>query len=200
MHHFGLPTQRACRLVRQARSTHYYRSVKDPQRALRQHMREIDPDPRAVWLPTRSRLLKPEGWRVSRNRIYRLYAEEQRQLRSKLPKRRKMVVSRRQRCAPTRHNEVWSLDFVADQLANGICLRALTIVDVFSREALAIEVGQRLRAEDVVSVLNRLVAQRRAPRCLLADNGSEFSGRPAGYVGVPLQGTDRLQPSGQAHR
>jgi putative transposase len=34
-------------------------------------------------------------------------------------------------------------------------------VDVFSREALAIEVGKRLRAEDVVSVLNRLVAQRR---------------------------------------
>jgi putative transposase len=50
-------------------------------------------------------------------------------------------------------------------------------VDVFSREALAIEVGKRLRAEDVVSVLNRLVAQRRAPRFLFTDNGSEFSGR-----------------------
>lgn len=122
-------------------------------------------------------LLKREGWRVSRNRVYRLYAEEQLQLRSKLPKRRKMVVSRRQRCAPTRPNEVWSLDFVADQLADGTRLRALTVVDVFSREALAIEVGQRLRAKDVVSVLNRLVAQRRAPRFLFAENGSEFSGR-----------------------
>lgn len=39
--HYGLPTQRACRLVKQARSTHYYRSVKDPQTALRQRMREI---------------------------------------------------------------------------------------------------------------------------------------------------------------
>ncbi|WP_413227339.1 IS3 family transposase, partial [Burkholderia cenocepacia] len=74
-------------------------------------------------------------------------------------------------------NEVWSLDFVADQLADGTRLRALTVVDIFSREALAIEVGKRLRAEDVVSVLNRLVAQRRAPRFLFADNGSEFSGR-----------------------
>lgn len=114
---------------------------------------------------------------MSRNRVYRLYDEAQLQLRSKLLKRRKMVVSRRQRCAPTRPNEVRSLDFVADQLANGTRLRALTIVDVFSREALAIEVGQRLRAEDVVSVLNRLVAQRRAPRFLSADNGSEFSVR-----------------------
>jgi len=122
-------------------------------------------------------LLKREGWRVSRNRVYRLYAEEQLQLRSKLPKRRKMVVSRRERCVPVRPNEVWSLDFVADQLADGTRLRALTVVDIFSREALAIEVGKRLRAEDVVSVLNRLVAQRRAPRFLFADNGSEFSGR-----------------------
>jgi putative transposase len=122
-------------------------------------------------------LLKREGWRISRNRVYRLYAEEQLQLRSKLPKRRKMVVSRRERFKPHHPNEVWSLDFVADQLANGTRLRALTVVDVFSREALAIEVGQRLRAEDVVSVLNKLVAQRRAPRFLFADNGSEFSGR-----------------------
>lgn len=66
---------------------------------------------------------------------------------------------------------------MADQLADGTRLRALTVVDIFSREALAIEVGKRLRAEDVVSVLNRLVAQRRAPRFLFADNGSEFSGR-----------------------
>jgi len=56
-----------------------------------------------------------------------------------------MVVSRRERCLPIRPNEVWTLDFVADQLADGSRLRALTVVDVFSREALAIEVGKRLR-------------------------------------------------------
>jgi hypothetical protein len=36
---------------------------------------------------------------------------------------------------------------------------------------------KRLRAKDVVSVLNRLVARRRAPTFLFADNGSAFSGR-----------------------
>lgn len=122
-------------------------------------------------------LLKREGWQVNRNRVYRLYAQEQLQLRSKLPKRRKMVVFRRERYTTIRPNEVWRVDFVADQLANGARLRALTVVDVSSREALAIEVGQRLRAEDVVTVLNRLVAQRQAPRFLCADNGREFSGR-----------------------
>jgi putative transposase len=114
---------------------------------------------------------------VSRNRVYRVYAEEQLQLRSKLPKRRKMIVSRRERYIPIRRNEAWSLDFVADQLADGTRLRALTVIDIFSREALAIEVGQRVRAEDVISLLDQLVPQRRAPRFLFADNGSEFSGR-----------------------
>ena len=69
------------------------------------------------------------------------------------------------------------MDFVADQLTNGQRFRALTIVDVFSREALAIQVGQRLRGEDVIGVCNQLVAQRRAPKRIFVDNGSEFSGR-----------------------
>jgi putative transposase len=73
-------------------------------------------------------------------------------------------------------NEAWSLDFVHDQLSNGQKFRALTVIDVFSREALAIEVGHRLRGEHVVEVLNRLVRKRGAPKYLFADNGSESSG------------------------
>jgi putative transposase len=142
--HYGLCTQRACRLVKQARSTFHYRSAKVPQTALRQRIREIA-QIRVRYGHRRVHvLLKREGWRVSRKRVYRLYAEEQLQLRSKLPRRRKMVVSRRERCVPVRPNEVWSLDFVADQLADGTRLRALPVVDVFSREALAIDVGKRL--------------------------------------------------------
>jgi putative transposase len=49
-------------------------------------------------------------------------------------------------------------------------------VDIFSREALAIEVGQRLRGEHVVDVLNRLMRQRGGPKYLFADNGAEFTG------------------------
>ena len=50
------------------------------------------------------------------------------------------------------------MDFVADQLANGTKFRVLTVVDVFTREALAIEVGQRLKGEDVVAMLDRVSA------------------------------------------
>ena len=69
------------------------------------------------------------------------------------------------------------MDFVSDQLVSGERIRALTVVDVFTREALTIRVGHRLRAEHVIDVCNRLVAARGAPTRLLVDNGSEFSER-----------------------
>lgn len=69
------------------------------------------------------------------------------------------------------------MDFVADQLSDGTRLRALTVVDVFTREALCIRVGARLRAEHVVEACNELVAKRGAPVRVFVDNGSEFSGK-----------------------
>jgi len=41
-------------------------------------------------------------------------------------------------------NEIWSMDFVADALFDGRKLRMLTVVDLFTRECLAIEVAQSL--------------------------------------------------------
>ena len=175
--HYDLKMRRACRLLKQTRSTQYRRSVKDPRHDLRARMRELAHARVRYGYRRIHILLKRDGWRLGKNQAYRIYREEQLQLRSKLPKRRKMLVVRRERVRPRAPNEVWSLDFVSDQLANGMRFRALTVVDVFSREALAIEVGQRLGGEHVVAVLNRLVAQRRAPNYLFVDNGSEFSGR-----------------------
>jgi putative transposase len=63
------------------------------------------------------------------------------------------------------------LDFVADQLD----FRALTVVDIYTRESLAIETGQCLKGEDVAMVLNRITLQRGIPEVLFCDNGSEFT-------------------------
>jgi putative transposase len=88
-----------------------------------------------------------------------------------------MLVTRRERYVPKRANQAWPMDFVADQLVDGTKIRILTIVDVYTREALCTRVGQRLRGEHVVDVCNRLVASRGAPARVFVDNGSEFSGR-----------------------
>ena len=56
------------------------------------------------------------------------------------------------------------MDFVHDQLADGRRFRTLTVIDVFTRECLQIEVGQSLKAEDIVGVMERLKYERGAPR------------------------------------
>jgi putative transposase len=48
-------------------------------------------------------------------------------------------------------------------------------MDVFTRESLAIEVGQKLKGEDVVSTLNEIRRDRGTPKFLHCDNGSEFT-------------------------
>ena len=66
------------------------------------------------------------------------------------------------------------MDFVADALFDGRRLRALTIVDNYTRECLAIDVGASLKGEDVVTALARIVAARGKPKTIKTDNGSEF--------------------------
>ncbi len=51
----------------------------------------------------------------------------------------------------------------------------LTIIDVYTRESVAVEAGQSLKGEDVVRTLNRLKYERGVPKILFCDNGSEFT-------------------------
>lgn len=66
------------------------------------------------------------------------------------------------------------MDFVTDELFDGRKLRMLTMVDCYTRECLAIDVGQSLKGENVVSALNRITCQRGVPKTIKTDNGSEF--------------------------
>ena len=107
-------------------------------------------------------------------------------------RKRRAWLQRRERCRPSAPNQVWSLDFVADQLADWRRFRALTVVDVFTRESLAIEVGQRLRGENVVYTLNQIRSQRGLPKYLHCDNGSEFTSQIMDLWAYLEWGSDRL--------
>jgi len=118
-------------------------------------------------------LLRRDGWRVNHKRVYRLYRLEGLGLR--LKQRRKRVSTGRAVAPPaTKPNERWAMDFMADQLYDGRRFRLLTLVDTATRECPAIEVGQSLTGQRVVSVLNRLKASRGLPRVISVDNGPEF--------------------------
>ena len=98
-----------------------------------------------------------------------------------------------------KNDQAWSMDFVSDQLQDGTRFRSLTIVDVFTREAVAIKVGPSLQGDDVVRTLNRVKLERGGPKVLFCDNGSEFTGQ-AMDLGLSQRSKDRLLTARQAHR
>lgn len=167
----------ACRVLRLVRGTYRYKSHRKEWTELRARIREIAQSRVRYGYRKILVLLRREGWQVGKHLVYRLYREEGLALKKRPQKRRKAVKHREERFLAKGPNEAWSIDFVADQLQDGRRFRALTIVDVFTRESVAIEVGQSLRGEDVVRTLNRLKHEGRTPKLLFCDNGSEFSGQ-----------------------
>jgi len=119
-------------------------------------------------------LLKREGWQINHKRVHRLYCEEGLNLRVKYRRKRPGAALRIPRQQARGLNDIWSMDFAADSLFNGSRFRVLTVVDNYSRECLAIEVGQGIKGEQVVEVLKRLKFIRGVPGSIRVDNGSEF--------------------------
>jgi putative transposase len=172
---YRISERRACRVTRLHRGTYRYSSHKNPWTALRMRIREIA-QARVRYGYRKIRvLLNREGWGVGKTLVQRLYQEEGLVLKQRPKRRRRAAEHPRERVRATEANQAWSLDFVADQLTDGRRFRALTIVDVFTRESLAIEVGQALKGTDVVAVLNQIRFERGAPKMLFCDNGSEFT-------------------------
>ncbi|MCP4772939.1 MAG: transposase family protein [Planctomycetaceae bacterium] len=66
------------------------------------------------------------------------------------------------------------MDFMSDELCGGRRIRRLSIVDQFTRESVAIDIGQRMRGNEVVSVLERLACHRKLPKSVRVDKGPEF--------------------------
>ncbi len=172
---YRISERRACRVTRLHRGTYRHSSQKNPWTALRMKIREIA-QARVRYGYRKIRvLLNREGWGVGKSLMQRLYREEGLGLKQRPKRRRRAAEHPRERVRATEANQAWSLDFVADQLTDGRRFRALTIVDVFTRESLAIEVGQALKGTDVVEVLNQIRLERGAPKMLFCDNGSEFT-------------------------
>lgn len=71
-------------------------------------------------------------------------------------------------------NHVWAYDFVFDCCENGRQLKILTVVDEFTREALAVNVEYRMGAKGVCEVLTKAMALRGCPEYVRSDNGPEF--------------------------
>lgn len=117
-----------------------------------------------------------KGFKWNHKRIYRIYRELELNLRIK--PRKRLV---RERPGPlgtaSDINQIWSMDFMHDQLADGRRIRLFNVVDDFNREGLGIEVDFSLPAERVTRALDQIIEWRGKPACLRCDNGPELIGK-----------------------
>ena len=95
-------------------------------------------------------MLKREGWQINLKRVHRLYCLEGLQVRMRRRRKKHMSLHRGIPPPASGPNERWSMDFVHDQLSNGLAFRVLTVVDNWSRESVLLETGFRLTSQDVI--------------------------------------------------
>jgi putative transposase len=168
--------RRAARLIPVDRMTLRYEHHRDPQEALRVRLRELAGSRVRYGYRRLTVLLKREGWEVNAKRIYRLYTEEGLIVRTQ--RRRERAQRQRLPQGPAlRRNDKWSMDFVAQRLPDGRWIRVLTVVDQFTRECLTLHADTALSGEKVATALDKVVADRGAPRSITVDNGTEFASK-----------------------
>jgi len=70
------------------------------------------------------------------------------------------------------------MDFMHDTVADGGTLRVLTVLDVYSRECVALVAGRGFSGKDVGRVLTQAGGERGGlPEVISVDNGTEFTSR-----------------------
>lgn len=75
---------------------------------------------------------------------------------------------------PATINQVRSMDFIQDQLADGRGIRLFNVLDDFNRDGRGAEVDFSLPAERVMRSLPQIIECRDKPWALRCDDGSEY--------------------------
>jgi putative transposase len=113
---------------------------------------------------------------VNHKRVYRLYSKANLAVRRR--KKVKRPACERVPLQLARNvNEVWSMDFVSDSLANGRRIKFLTVADDFSHECVDIAVDWGISGLYVTRLLDRAALFRGYPLAVRTDNGPEFTSR-----------------------
>jgi len=75
---------------------------------------------------------------------------------------------------PKAINQVWSMDFMNDQLADGRTFRLFNVINDFNREAIGMEGDFSLPTERVIRYLKQIISWRGKPQVIRCDNGPEY--------------------------
>jgi putative transposase len=114
-----------------------------------------------------------KGFKWNHKRVYRIYKELELNLRIK-PRKRLVREKPEALTVPQAINQVWSMDFMHDQLEDGRSFRLFNVIDDFNREAIGMEVDFSLPSERVIRELKQIISWRGKPQVIRCDNGPEY--------------------------
>lgn len=164
-----------CEALKLARSTYYLqRLTEEKPTAVEKRIVRLSERHPAYGYRFITALLREEGWVVNRKCVQRVRRMRDLQVTTKRRKTRRHKGCGSERQTATRPNEVWSYDFVHDQLENGAGLKMLTVLDEFTRECIGILVARSITATEVVNFLELQMLRRGQPVNVRSDNGPEF--------------------------
>jgi len=121
-------------------------------------------------------MLKFEGIKVNHKRVYRLYTEQKLSVKRR-KKAKRPIAERAELLIPEAANQIWSIDFVMDSLANGRKLKCLTIADDKTHECVDIAVDHGISGLYVTRILEQAAVFRGFPQAIRTDGGPEFTSR-----------------------
>ncbi len=169
----GLPITRACAALGISRSSFRYESRRIDDVELLARIKEIrKKKPRWGYKRVHAKLRR-EGFPVNHKRVERMWRDYGFTL-SARHRRKKVRTGETVPAAAISPNDVWTYDFIFDATYGGRRMKVLSMVDEFTREALAVVPARSLTAAAVKGVLAKLFAKRGRPAVLRSDNGPEF--------------------------
>lgn len=173
---YQVSERRACRALAVERSVLRYQSCRDPDLALRGRLRELAQARPAFGHKRIHVLIRRDGRPVNHKKTHRLYKAEGLQLKPRRPRRRRAVTMRQGDPVVLAPNTRWAMDFMYDTLADRSPIRLFTLVDVCTREFVALHVARSFSGTDVAALLTQ-AGQRRGklPEVVQCDQGTEFT-------------------------
>jgi len=177
---FAVSQRRACRLLHQPRATQrYLPQVRVDEAPLTRRIIELASVFGRYGYRRITALLRREGWWVNHKRVERIWRSRGLKVPKRQPRRGRLWLNDGScvRLRPEHKDHVWAYDFVQGRTRDGRSFRMLTIIDEFTRECLAIDVGRKLNHDDVLERLAWLMAIRGVPDHIRSDNGSEFTAK-----------------------
>lgn len=160
-------------MVQLPRSSFQYKSIPKNDSALQDALTQVISRHPSIGFWQSYYRLRNRGFNWNHKRLRRVYRAMglhiRRRVKKRLPDRVKQPLT-----IPTALNQMWSIDFMSDSLADGRKFRILNVMDDFNRESLAIEADTSLPSLRVIRTLTKVINERGKPMCIRTDNGPEF--------------------------